>query len=286
MSGLSSILKEIEFVKFQPSDMLRKLLQGAAFVTALFLLVGCGASKVNHEKRLILQGIDTMDISSINFPVQQIKNGDLLTILVYSDNKEVTEIYNQVQGGAAGSSTIGNASMLASSGRGYLVDEKGMIYFHSVGLIKVEGLTKNELTDLLVEKLKAYLQNPYVTVRYSTARVMVLGEVARPGMIDIPEQKVSILDAIGMAGDLTPFGRRDNVLIIREKDGVRTKARLDIRSADVYNSQFFYLQQNDLVYIEPNRRKPTGNEQVLLRNITVATSIISILTIVTTLILR
>ncbi|WP_290794728.1 polysaccharide biosynthesis/export family protein [Flavihumibacter sp. UBA7668] len=267
--------------------MLKKLYLGAAMVTALFLLVACGASKKNHEQRVILQGIDTANIEALKVPDLIIQKGDLLTILVYSDNKEATEIYNQAQTGGSGA-VAGNAGAAALTlmGRGYQVDNTGQIYFHSLGSLQVVGLTKKQVADQLTARLQTYLQNPYVIVRFTNARVTVMGEVLRPGMIEFPDQKISILDVIGLAGDLTPFARRDNVLIVREVDGKRITGRIDLRTADLYSSPFFYLQQNDFIYIEPNRKKPTGNEQVLMRNITIASSLVSVAALVITLIAR
>ncbi|HEY8397248.1 MAG TPA: polysaccharide biosynthesis/export family protein [Flavihumibacter sp.] len=267
--------------------MLKRICQGAALFTALFLLAACGASVRNHQQRVILQGIDTTNIGNVVFPEFQIKKGDLLSILVYSDNKEATEIYNQPQtgGNPAVGANMGSAA-LTLTGRGYQVDNNGEIYFHSLGQVQVAGLTKNQLADLLKERLRPYLQNPYVVVRFANSRITVMGEVLKPGVIEVPDQKISILDAIGLSGDLTNFARRDNVLVVREVDGKRTAARLDLRSADIYSSPYFYLQQNDLVYIEPNRKKPTGNEQVLMRNITIASSLVSVVALIVTLIAR
>lgn len=267
--------------------MLRKLYQGAAMVTALFLLIACGASQKNHQQRIILQGIDTADINSILYPDLLIKKGDLLTIIVYSDNKEATDIFNQPQaGGGVLGAVGGNMTGMASLGRGYLVDSKGDIFIQTIGVVKAEGKSKLELGEQISEKLKPYLQNPYVVVRYANTRVTILGEVLKPGLVEIPDQKISVLDAIGLAGDMTQFGRRDNVLVVREKDGKRVVGRIDLRDASVYTSEFFYLQQNDMVYVEPSKRKPTGNEQVLMRNITIGTSVISVIALVLTLISR
>jgi polysaccharide biosynthesis/export protein len=264
--------------------MLKKLCQGAAILTALFLLSGCRASKENHANRVMLQGIDTMSYKEIQLKEQVIRNGDLLTIIVYSDNKEATVIYNQPQNAGAGESvTTSGGSAINTSGRGYQVDNFGEIYFHSLGKIKVSGLTKNELSGFIQEKLKQYLQNPYVVIRFTNNRVTILGDVLRPGVIEMPDQKLSILDAIGFAGDFTPFGRRDNVLVIRENGGKREIGRLDLRKSDAFASPFFYLQQNDMVYVEPNRKKPTGNEQLLMRNVTIVTSIVSVIVLLTTL---
>jgi polysaccharide export outer membrane protein len=267
--------------------MLKKLYLGAAMVTALFLLIACGASQKNHLQRIILQGIDTATIQSDIYPEQVIRKGDLLTILIYSDNKEATEIYNQPQGaGATAGAAGGNLGTLSIMGRGYLVDANGEIYLQTLGAVKAEGLTKKQLAGLVKEKLSPYLQNPYAIVRFANNRVTILGEVLKPGIIELPDQKLSILDAIGFAGDMTQFGRRDNVLIVREVNGKRTTGRLDLRSPSIYTSEYFYLQQNDMVYIEPSKKKPTGNEQVLMRNITIGTSVVSVVALIITLISR
>ena len=267
--------------------MLKKLYQGAAVLSALFLLVACGASKKAHEQRLILQEAETLDKVPVDLPELQIQKGDLLTIMVFSDNKEATEIYNQPQ--SSSSATIvsgGVGGNIAGSGRGYLVDVNGNIYFHSLGTIPAAGITKRQLGEYIKENLKPYLQNPYVVVRFMSAKVTVMGEVTRPGQLDLPDQRLSLMDAIALSGDLTPFARRDNVLLIREVDGARKIHRFDIRKADIYKSEDFYLQQNDLVYIEPNRKKPTGNEQVLLRNLSIGTGVLSAIALLITLITR
>lgn len=262
--------------------MLNKLLQGAAIVSALFLFAGCVATKKNHAARLILQGIDTTKTIAPQYPEPVIQKGDLLTIVVYSDNPTATQIYNQSQSGGDVGVGGGSANM-SLMGKGYQVDAEGQIFFHTVGNMSVVGMTKAQLASLLKEKLTKYLQNPYVTVRYTNSRLTILGEVAKPGIIELPDQKISILDAIGLAGDMTPFSRRDNVLIVREIDGKKYTGRIDLRTPALYSSPYYYLQQNDLVYIEPNRKKPTGNEQVLMRNVAIITSIVSVAAILLTL---
>ncbi|KYP13241.1 polysaccharide biosynthesis/export family protein [Flavihumibacter sp. CACIAM 22H1] len=266
--------------------MLKKLYWSAATVAVLFLLVACGASKKNHENRLLVQGIDSAGEFAIKLPEPLIKKGDLLTIMIYSDNKEATEVFNQPQTG--GSAGVANATgtQLNTLGRGYLVDQQGLIQLHTLGSIKAEGETRLALAEQLKTKLLPYLKNPFVIIRFANQRVTVLGEVTRPGVIELPDNRVSIFDAIGFAGDFTAFGRRDNVLLVREKDGKRTAHRIDLRNSSVYTSDFYYLQSNDMVYIEPSRRKPTGNEQVLLRNVTIGSSIVSVLVLIISLIRR
>ena len=110
-------------------------------------------------------------------------------------------------------------------------------------------------------------------------KVTLIGEVNHPGQFSIPNERVNILEAIGLAGDLTPFGRRDNVLVIREINGERTFGRLDLRNPDILSSPFYFLQPNDMIYIDPTRNKAAASDQVTIRNITLATSIVSMIAI-------
>ncbi len=228
--------------------------------------------------------MDTSKLGMINLPEIKIQSGDLLTILIYSDNTEATEIFNQPQTGGASTANANNLSSLTGSGRGYLVDLSGDIYLHTLGRVHAAGMTKDTLAKAITTALLTYLKNPYVVVRFANPRLTVLGEVNKPGVIEFSDQKISILDAIGLAGDLTPFSRRDNILVVREEGGNRTQARVDLRTADAYHSPYFFLKQNDMVYVEPTRKKPTGNDQVFLRNIAIVTSVLSIVTLMITLI--
>ena len=257
--------------------ILNVILLALVFITVAF--TSCGPNKKVHQARLYVRGIDTSQTLALKVPEPVIQKSDILSIVVFSDNPEATALFNQpIQNSGGGSPGAGAASATA----GYLVDVNGDIYFHSLGRIHVGGLTKHQVTELIKEKLGIYLKNAYVEIRFLNARVTMLGELARPGTINIPEQRISILDAIALSGDLTNYGRRDNVLVIREKDGKREIARLNLQHPDIFQSDYFYLQQNDLVYVEPIQKKPTGND-ILLRNVTIATSIVSMAAILITL---
>ena len=239
----------------------------------------CQPSKKMHQDRLYLQGIDSSNISAINIPEPAIQKGEKLAITVFSDNPEATALFNQVEitGGAAQSTSSDGTGGGAMGG--YLVDIQGNILFHSLGLLRVEGLTKLQLINVLEQKLDTFLKHPYVEIRFLNKRVTLLGEVNKPGIINIPEERLNILDAIALSGDLTVYGRKDNILVIREENGKRTTGRLNIKDPAVYKSDYFYLHRNDLVYIEPIRKKPTGTDQTLLRNISLAATLVSILAI-------
>ena len=242
------------------------------FALCSSFIVACGPSKKVHEDRIYLRGIDEVKDQSYKIPDPVIQIGDLLAIRIFSNSPEATALFNQ---GAGSSSSGGGAVGNSAAGTGYQVDVQGNIYFFKIGAIKASGLTKLQLVQALQDKLATYLTNPYVEVNFLNTKVTVMGEVSKPGTINITEQRISILDALAQSGDLTNFGRRDNILVVREKDGKREIGRLDLRSPSIMQSEFFYLQQNDLVYVEPQRKKPLGNEQTVLRNVSIATSIIS-----------
>jgi polysaccharide export outer membrane protein len=122
--------------------------------------------------------------------------------------------------------------------------------------------------------------NPYVTVKFLNYRFTMLGEVSRPGIFSIPGDHISLLEALGLAGDMTFYGRRDNILVIRETNGIRQFARLDITKPDIMASPYFYLQSNDVVIVEPTRKKVAANDQTVVRNISIAASIISTLALI------
>ena len=141
---------------------------------------------------------------------------------------------------------------------GYLVDTDGTIDFPVLGKIKVEGLSRTELAAKLKKELSNYLKNPIVTIQYLNFKVTVLGEVKAPGSYKVNSERVSIFDALGMAGDLQINAKRKNVLVMREDGDEKVFAQLDLTSENIIHSPFFYLQQNDVVYVEPNKARIVG----------------------------
>ena len=182
-----------------------------------------------------------------------IKSSDILDITVSSLNPEATAIFNPSHK-ANGENT------------GYLVEPNGTILFPVLGSIKVEGLTKEQLKAQLTKMLtdKKLLVDPIVSVRFQNFRVTVLGEVKNPAVIPVPSEKISLLEAIGLAGDLTIYAKRDNVLIIREENGEKTVKRINLNSNELFTSPYYYLKSNDVIYVEPNKTKvaTSGRSQV------------------------
>jgi polysaccharide export outer membrane protein len=148
--------------------------------------------------------------------------------------------------------TNSTSGIIASKvNEGYLVDKGGAINFPVIGKVTLAGLTKEEATEKMINEIKTHVKNPIVNIRFLNFKVTVIGEVNTPSTFEINSEKINVLEALGLAGDMTQFGNRDNVLIIREKDGVRTTARINLNNKEVLNSPYFYLQQNDIIYVEP-----------------------------------
>ncbi|MCB0700317.1 MAG: polysaccharide biosynthesis/export family protein [Chitinophagales bacterium] len=168
-------------------------------------------------------------------------------------------IFNE--GGIAYSITGSLGNGQNSQNKGYLVDANGFIDYPVLGKVKVGGMTLRQVKDLMSNRLQDFVKDPVVEARIINYRITVLGEVGSPGTIMAPNHKINILDAIALAGDMPITGRKDNVLIIRETEGRREYARLNLNSKNVFQSPYYYLKQNDIIYVEPTRvRRQEGND--------------------------
>ncbi|MGM9700008.1 MAG: polysaccharide biosynthesis/export family protein [Prevotella sp.] len=182
---------------------------------------------------------------------------DMLMITVSTLTPEAAAPFNLTVGASVSSSgQLGGGS---SSLQGYLVDNQGNINFPVVGPVHVQGLTKTECQELIAQQITPYLsktEKPIVTVRMSSYHVTVMGEVGSPGVIPVTTEKMSIIEALAEAGDLTIYGKRENVVLIRETEtGKKEYHYLNLNDANIFNSPYYYLQQNDIVYVEPNNVK-------------------------------
>lgn len=258
-------------------------LLSALLLAGLFIVCSCGDAK----RLQYLQGpLDAAKYGSVNYKEPVIQAGDILSIVVYSDNASASAVYNQAGTILNSPSNSNTVASPVSGVSGYLVDNSGNIQFHGIGNVKAKGLTRQQLGAQIADKLKTVLSNPYCQVRFSNFKVTVLGEVTKPSVFTVPTEKVSVLEAIGLAGDLTPFGRRDSVMIVRETDTERKLGWIDLRKTDLFNSEFFYLQQNDVVVVHPTRSKAATNDQVWVRNVTLAATLLSSLAVVYSLLTR
>lgn len=229
------------------------------FSLYLMLLTGCGS----YKKVPYLQDVDMLMTNQDILPMYDAKimPKDLLSITVNCSDPEAAAPFNlTVQTAYEASRT--NQLTQAATLQQYLVDNDGTIDFPVLGALTVGGLTKGEAENLICEKLGEYLkETPIVTVRMTNYKISVLGEVTRPGMFTISNEKVNIFEALALAGDLTIYGMRDNIKLIREDaSGKREVVTLNLNKADILTSPYYYLQQNDILYVTPNKIKAKNSD--------------------------
>lgn len=197
---------------------------------------------------------DTVYSSNLNTKEYTIKPNDILSISITSLNTEASAIFNPDNQNTGRSTTVTGTQNEAG---GYLVSVDGNIQLPLLGTIKAAGITKDELkkniTNLILSK--KLLIDPIVEIRFLNYEVTVIGEVAKPTVITVPSERISLLKALGLAGDLTIYGKRTNVLLIREEAGKKRTRHIDLTSANFFNSPYYYLQPNDVVYVTPNKAK-------------------------------
>lgn len=195
------------------------------------------------------------------------KVDDLVSIHVSTLNPEASAPFNLFRGAAEGG--------IRPEQVDYLIDDQGEIDFPVIGKVKIAGLSPEETRVLLRERLSEYLVDPIINIRLKNFTVTILGEVNRPGTYTVNGERITVLEALGLAGDLTIKGQRENVMVIRDFDGTKVYNRLDLTKKDVMNSPVYYLTQNDVVYVEPNRSAVATSSLDARASITV--SIVSVL---------
>lgn len=231
-----------------------KGIKASFLIATIVFLSSCASTK----SVTYFNGVKDGAIAS-NTPVPEslIQKNDILTITVSSLNPEASEIFNTANG--SGTSAGSGAPV------GYLVNTEGNIQFPILGNIKAEGLSKSQLKDNIAKALiqKELLLDPIVTIRFANFRVTVLGEVNSPTVVTIPNEKISLLEALGLAGDLTIYAKRNNVLIIREEKDQKIIERVDLNSAELFTSPYYYLRSGDIVYVEPNKTKISSTSRAM-----------------------
>jgi polysaccharide export outer membrane protein len=240
------------------------------------------SSCTTYKQLQVLQGeIDSTQFSQFKVPEQKVQKGDQLSIAVFSDNAVASAMFNTGAIPSVGSaSTQLSGSVVNQNTNIYEVDSEGMIFFPQIGKLKIEGLTKEGITALLNSMLKdKYLTNPYYVIQFLNLKITVFGDVNKPGVYPLVRANTNIFEALTLAGDLTYYAKRENVLVIREQDGRRVFARIDITKPDVFNSPYYYLQQNDMVFVDMRKGKVNGVDQAWLRNTSVLLSILTTATI-------
>ena len=266
-------------------------LSQAYFVIAILCSMIMLASSCRTNKK-ITYFQDTPDslylspknISGIPYREPIIQPNDILQISILTLDPQVNNILAAanassftVQPGSTGAMPNSPAAVT-----GFLVDNNGCVELPVIGKIKVAGMSTSIARDTIHERVAVYYKNPVINVRFANFNITVLGEVARPATYVVPNEKVSILDAIGMAGDLTIFGKRENVLLIRDSSGVKQMVRFDLNSSATLLSPYFYLRQGDVVYVEPAKSKVASTDAAKTRNITLLASGLSLLVVIFT----
>lgn len=212
--------------------------------------------------------------------VPKIQPYDILTISVTATDPKATAAFNPM---ATNSPTNLNSNLEMALRPTYTVDKDGYIVFPMLGQIKLSGLTRLEAIAMLRDKLTKYINDPNVNMNFNNFRVTVLGEVARPGSFMVPTERITILEALGLAGDMTNRGIRTNVLLVREIEGEKDVQRLDLTQQGLLNSPYYYLAQNDVIYVEPNKAqinnsKLGANTNIIISISSLVITVISVLT--------
>lgn len=247
----------------------------------ILLLIPIFFSCKTKEKMVYFQG-PTFDSLASNFETT-LEIDDIISIVVTADNPEQAVQFNFPDVGSG--STLNNGYTQGNSVRNaYLINKEGYINFPILGKVKLSGLERTQAVELLEQKIASYINNPVVQLQIENFKVTVLGDVTRPGTFKIPNERITLLEAVGLAGDLKLTGVRKNVLVIREQNGVRTEYRVDLTSKELFTSPVYYLKQNDVIYVEPNMAarsqstffRTTGSIFISIASVVVAT--ISVLT--------
>ncbi|WP_286862905.1 MULTISPECIES: polysaccharide biosynthesis/export family protein [Sphingobacterium] len=249
---------------------------GLLYTLVLMLFSSCGSRK----NMVYLQNDSTQINTLYEQYVPKIQVNDILTIVVTAADPKVTAPFNAV-------SSVPNSNLTQTVDLAlrptYTVDNTGHITLPMLGKVHVAGLARIEAIEKIRIELGQYIKDPGVNINFNNFRVSVLGEVARPGSFIMPTERVTVLEAIGMAGDLTIRGVRENVMLIREVDGKKSTHRLDLTQQSTLNSPYYYLAQNDVIYVEPNKAqinnsKLGANTNIIISIASLLITVISVLT--------
>jgi polysaccharide export outer membrane protein len=249
-------------------------------IIGALLLSSCGVQykQVPYFQNLTDSGMVQEEIN--NYTIIKIQKEDILAITVASLNAEASAIFNMgntssIQGNSTAST---NPALTAN---GFMVDQNGNIQLPMIGPIQVAGLTTAAARDLIQSKLMPFLKEPVVSLRLINFKVSVLGDVARPGVYPVQNERVSVTEALSMAGDLTITAVRSNILLVREIEGKRQYIRLDLQKKETFNSPYYYLQNNDVIYVQPSNAKYASVDSSY-RNVSILLSALSFIALLIT----
>ena len=235
-------------------------------LVCIFTFASCASSK----KIAYLE--KTSDLSSELKFETTLQPDDQLMILVNSENPEIAAPYNLKSVTVQGTNETGISQERMQN---YILDQEGNIDFPLIGKINLLGLNRNQASEKIKNILKnGYINDPSIYIRLLNFKISVLGEVNNPGIYPVQGERVTLIEALALAGDLTIYGKRNSILLIREKNGVKTYEKIDITNTDFINSKNYYLSQNDVIYVEPNKTKV--NSSAVGPNLTIGISALSL----------
>lgn len=255
----------------------------AFIISPLLFFSSCISQKeIAYFQKDSLHG-DMISVAQTYIP--KIQSGDILAISISSLNATASSFFNPYGGGSVTDdpSVIAGTSpkLNQNSAPGYLVDENGIIELPLIGQVKVADLSTTAARDTIKNHLKIYLKDPTVNIRFLNYKISVMGEVMQPGVYIIPNERITLPEALSMAGDLSIYGKRDNVLIIRDNNDKKEFGRVNLNNREVFNSPYYYLHANDIIYVEQGKGKAAQADQVY-RVLPIILSTLSVLAIILT----
>ncbi|MVN91191.1 polysaccharide biosynthesis/export family protein [Mucilaginibacter aquatilis] len=264
MTNTSIVLLKNLFIKFR-------------WHFTLVLLISVSSCSSIKNTKYFSNISDTQGVSNlenIEFLDPQILPDDILSINIQTADPNATQVLSMgnIQNSAIGATSTGSTG--SQTVTGYLVDHSGYIELPVLGKIKVNGLTTEQAREVIRNQATKLYKDPTVNLRFANFKITILGEVAKPGTYVVSNEKVNILDALGLAGDLTIYGKRENIVLIRqEENGTRKLIKLDLTKSEILNSPYYYLRQNDYLYIEPSKSKIASSDAIQNRNISIISAI-------------
>lgn len=244
----------------------------------LVIILSIFSSCANRKELVYFQPDSTLLTTSYELNAPKLQPGDILAISVNADDVKATLPFNQVS--QYSSSTVQNTNPFIPT---YVIDVNGNIDFPKLGTLKIGGMTRLEAMNYLKREVSKYVIEPGISMEIRNFKVTILGEVKLPGTYPVSNDRITLLEAIGLAGDLTINGIRTNILVIREENGVKHEYRVDLTKREALNSPVYYLAQNDVIYVEPNNAriqssKYTQNTSIFVSIASVIITVISVLT--------
>jgi polysaccharide export outer membrane protein len=260
----------------------------AYFIALLLVIVNLTSCKVQRTAYFqdVPDSVTTKKILQTIPPSQSalVRSDDVLNITIQTLDPNANSILNQgnlpVNSGAVTNSNSSNTSTQAVIS-GYLVNKEGYVHLPYVGDVLVKGLTTDQVKEIVAQKVSVYFKDPVVNVRFTNFKITVIGEVRNPSTFLFPNENPTVFDALGLAGDITLYGRRDNVMLIRsEEDGKRSIVRLDLDSASAISSPYFYLKPNDVIYVEPTEDRVASESAYRTKDIAVIAAALSLMVVI------